>query len=266
MITKNDFGKLVNLYTNIRETIEKSSTGEVRGRLVISRRGNKIQFYHSYFDSKDGQMRVYLGKDKLNLIKALAQKQYNNKVRKIVEKRERQLTSLLKEYEDGEIELIYENLSPERKQLVTPFVISFEDQLEMWKAQPYQGKGFEPDCKIIYTKKGERVRSKSEKIMSDRFFDLGIEYKYECPLFLKDGIRLYPDFTFLSPITGEEIYWEHNGMVDDPTYAINMIKKVTQYEKNGIFRGKNLIVTYESSNFNLDYTWMDVLIKKYLKP
>lgn len=27
---------------------------------------------------------------------------------------------------------------------------------------------------------------------------------------------VYPDFTFLSRRTGEEIYWEHEGMMDKP--------------------------------------------------
>ena len=49
---------------------------------------------------------------------------------------------------------------------------------------------------------------------------------------------VYPDFTFLSPKTGEEIYWEHDGRMDDPEYARKAIKKIETYEKNGIFQGK----------------------------
>ena len=57
---------------------------------------------------------------------------------------------------------------------------------------------------------------------------------------------VYPDFTFLSKKTGEEIYWEHNGMVDNPVYARNMVRKIECYENNGIFPGERLILTYET--------------------
>ena len=64
----------------------------------------------------------------------------------------------------------------------------------------------------------------------------GIKYKYECPLYLNGIGTICPDFTFLSPRTGEEICWEHNGKVNDPTYDRNMVKKIQEYEKNGILR------------------------------
>ena len=57
------------------------------------------------------------------------------------------------------------------------------------------------------------------------FYHHGIEYKYECPLHLKDGRVVYPDFTFLSPRIGREIYWEHNGRVDDPIYARKICRR-----------------------------------------
>lgn len=266
MFIKNHLEVLEKRYTNIKNNIEKSGVGEFRGGLVIAKNKEIIQYYHAYTDSKDGKRkRVYLSKDKSNIIKALAQKQYNYKVYKIVEKRLRQLRWILKEYEDNEIELVYDGLSLERKNLVYPFVMTYEDKVKEWKKEPYKGNTFAFDSPQIFTKKGERVRSKSEKIMADRFYDLGIEYKYECPLHLNDGSRIYPDFTFLSPITGEEIYWEHHGMIDDANYATNMIKKISTYEKNGIFRGENLIITYELSKFNLDSSWLDLLINKFLK-
>ena len=49
-----------------------------------------------------------------------------------------------------------------------------------------------------YTIKGERVRSKSEKIIADELYRYQIPYKYEFPLTLAThnrNIQLYPDFT-----------------------------------------------------------------------
>ena len=114
------------------------------------------------------------------------------------------------------------------------------------------------------TEKGERVRSKSEKIMADYFFRHGIEYKYECPIHLKGVGIVYPDFTFLSKRTGQEIYWEHCGMVDSPTYARNMVRKINAYERNGIFPGERLILTYETEQTILNTEKIEQMIQKYL--
>ena len=57
---------------------------------------------------------------------------------------------------------------------------------------------------------------------------------------------MYPDFTFLSKRTGKEIYWEHEGRMDDPGYVKSAIKKMESYENNGIFIGERLILTFET--------------------
>ena len=51
--------------------------------------------------------------------------------------------------------------------------------MKEWKEKGYNKKGFREDAPIILTEKGERVRSKSEKILADYFYRKGIEYKYE---------------------------------------------------------------------------------------
>ena len=128
----------------------------------------------------------------------------------------------------------------------------------------YKGKEFQEGVPIILTEKGERVRSKSEKIMADYFFRNGIEYKYECPLYLKRTGIIYPDFTFLSEKTGDEIYWEHCGKVDEPLYARSMIRKINAYEDNGIFSGERLILTYETEQTILNTGKIEQLAKRYL--
>lgn len=44
----------------------------------------------------------------------------------------------------------------------------------------------------------------------------------------------------------KEMYWEHLGMMDDSNYVENALQKIALYEQNGIFPGKNLILTYET--------------------
>lgn len=103
------------------------------------------------------------------------------------------------------------------------------------------------------TENGELVRSKSEKIIADKFFKHKIHYQYEKPLILFDGnhrIKLHPDFTLLKKGDFQEYYHEHFGMMDTPDYCRSAIRKISLYRKNGIFEGERLFITFESSLFS----------------
>ena len=117
---------------------------------------------------------------------------------------------------------------------------------------------------MILTELGERVRSKSEKILADFFYRNRIPYKYECPLYLKNFGMVYPDFTFLSAKTGQEIYWEHDGRMDDPVYTQRAVRKIQAYEQNGIYPGEQLILTFETEKSVLDLRMVKRLAEKYL--
>lgn len=121
---------------------------------------------------------------------------------------------------------------------------------------------FEENAPEIYTEKGERVRSKSEKIIADKLFLLGIPYRYECPLHLSDRLVVYPDFTILRVAERKELYWEHFGMMDDADYVENVMLKISSYEKNGVFLGIDLFATFETSRKPLNARALDVMLKE----
>lgn len=159
---------------------------------------------------------------------------------------------------------IYLDESPERRDLVQPFRKSWEQILDGWQHQKYIGKTFEPGTKEYYTEKGERVRSKSEQTLANYFFYHQIPYLYEKPIQLKGIGTVYPDFTFLSPRTRKEIYWEHEGMMDLPAYARTAVRKINAYEATNIFPGERLILTWETDETVLDTRLVEALCKKYL--
>ena len=105
------------------------------------------------------------------------------------------------------------------------------------------------------------MRSKSEKIIADRLFALGSSYRYEFPLQLNGNVVVYPDFTLLNIDTREEIYLEHCGLMDDPRYVQNLMFKLKTYEKNGIYLGINLFLTYENQRYPFNGKLLDVLMK-----
>lgn len=232
------------------------------GRLRISRSHDYVQYYWCRNEKKTG---IYISKDNIILVRQLAQKAYDEKVLKMAEKRLLQIKKIVRDYRDDEIEMIYLKEREERQVLINPVVYSWEEKIRRWKEEEYEGKEFDENAPLILTEKGERVRSKSEKIMADYFFREGIEYKYEHPLYLKGVGMVYPDFTFLSKKNDKEVYWEHNGKVDDPAYARKMVKKINLYENNGIYVGERLILTYETEYTVLNTGKIEALVKKYLR-
>ena len=249
--------RLEEIFKTVKNRLEHSPEGHLR----LSKSHNQIQYYCCTEEKKSGN---YIPKQDILLAKQLAQKSYDEKILKLAEKRIKQIEKLVKDYSDDELEQIYLKEHATRQKLIEPVEPTWEQKLNEWKAKEYKGKDFQEGLPVILTEKGERVRSKSEKIMADYFYRNGIEYKYECPLYLKGTGMVYPDFTFLSRKTGEEMYWEHNGRVDDPKYARRMVNKINAYEYNGIFAGERLILTFETEQTILNTKKIEQLVKKYL--
>ena len=80
---------------------------------------------------------------------------------------------------------------------------------------------------------GQWVLSKSEMTIANLLVRHGVEYEYGKPLFAS-GRSYEPDFTIHSD--GEDWYWEHWGMMDDPKYLASRREKVEWYNKH--FRGR----------------------------
>lgn len=249
----------------IQRTLEERLIDVPEGTLRIFESKNQIQYIHCTQNAnKSGNKLSYIKKADRNMANQLAQKSYDQKVQKIVSRRLKQFDKLAKEYEDNEIDNIFERMHPNRQRLVEPVEKMWNQKVLEWKNVPYIGKEFENGIPEIYTKKGERVRSKSEKILADTFCDLGIEYKYECPLKLNGYGIVYPDFTILRKRDGEEVYWEHDGRMDDPKYAEKAIRKINNYISNGLFPGDRLIVSFESSGVVIRDSVIKMMIDKYL--
>lgn len=250
-----------NRLQTIVQTAKERLKEAPEGNLRITKSHGYRQYYQCTGEKKGGQ---YIAKENEDLVQRLAQKTYDEKVLRLAEKRLTQIKRLAESYEEDEISRIYLEENETRQKLIVPVEQTWEQILREWTSKKYEGKEFQDGSAVILTEKGERVRSKSEKIMADHFFHHGIEYKYECPLHLKGMGIVYPDFTFLSRRTGQEIYWEHCGMMDSPTYARNTVRKINAYERNGIFPGERLILTYETEQTILNTEMIEQMIQKYL--
>lgn len=91
------------------------------------------------------------------------------------------------------------------------------------------------------TDRGEYVASKSEMMIANKLYSLGIHYEYEQEIVI-GNVRFRPDFTIYTK-DGRVFYWEHAGMMEDPEYRRRHYDKMDFYERNGIRLQENLIVT-----------------------
>ena len=232
------------------------------GTLRLSSCRKNVQYYHCLpGKEKNG---TYIPKEQDRLIRSLAQKSYDEKIKRLAEKRLAQLKKLTKDYDEEEVEQVYLREHAERQKLIDPVEPTWEQQVEQWISMEYPGKEFQEGTAVILTQKGERVRSKSEKILADYFYQCGIPYKYEKPLYLKGFGIVHPDFTFLSKRTRKEIYWEHDGRMDDPVYAQSVVRKIQAYEENDIYPGEQLILTFETEKQVLNTREIERLVRRYL--
>ena len=249
----------------IKQKIDESLDAAPEGKIRVSSTGSYPMFFHCTDESsKSREIGEYITKDKRDIIKPLVQKEYDQKMKRTVEKRLNQIQRINAKYDDKELEEIYNRLHPMKQRFVIPYEKPWQQKVSAWKSVPYTGKAFEPGTPEIYTKKGERVRSKSEKLIADTLFEMGIEYKSECPIYLKGYGQVFPDFTILSRKTGKEMYWEHEGRMDDPHYSEKAVRKINSYVYNNIIPGDTLILTFETSSTVLNDRTIKKMIDSYL--
>ena len=204
----------------------------------------------------------YIPISETKLPRLLAQKDYGKQfliaARRELDNLERVIALLLKDNADK----AFESLSDCRKELVRPYILSDEDYAKVWQEQRIEALSFRQEEKKYDTNRGDRVRSKSEALLANLLFDLGIPYHYEKALKLQNGRVRYPDFTLLDVRQRKEIYWEHLGLIDDDMYRWENLEKINEYRRNGIYGLKNLIVTYESEQNPLDIAGIKSMLKE----
>ena len=242
---------------------EKALKQSPRGTLVIETKATKDEWYVNIKDEK----RLYLPKTEELSARQMAQASYAKDFLKAAGKVRRELEQIqaLKGGRSASVMFHalaepYEKLSDARKKLVAPYVLPDEEFAAAWEAVPYQGKPFDPDAPEIYTERGERVRSKSEKMIADKLYRMGLHYRYECPHVIRGIGTVYSDFTILDLREREEVLHEHFGLMDQPEYLKTALWKIDQYEKSGHFPGRQLLCSFESASHPIDLQSFEKMI------
>ena len=233
---------------NLRRTPE--------GRLRVS--GGK--FYQ--LTEKGDTSGKYIPKNKVRLIRALAQKDYDIQVLALARAELKSLDSG-RFYTGLRFEDAYDLLHEKRKEFVIPAALTDEMYISKWLAQPYERMGFDENAPGYFTGGGVRVRSKSELIIANRFEKYKVPFLYEVPVYI-EGKTCRPDFLVLKMPERKEIYWEHLGMLGSEDYSNKNVWKINEYSRAGIIIGHNLILTLETGAAALDTECIDAIIKTVL--
>ena len=259
---KNEEEKLKGQKKLLERRLKNAPEGSLR---VMMARGKYPQYYCYDSSKKDKHPHgTYIRKKNLNLARRLAQKEYDREVLRKIGLELKLIQRLAVLYQEP-VEDLYRKLSLPRRSLVEPLEPDDETFLSKWReGKVIQGNTY-PIESNIFTENGEHVRSKSEKIIADKFLSEGIPYIYEPMLKFSDGYGLFPDFVLMNMRTRKEYYYEHFGMMDDPEYSAKAIRKMQEYQKRGFFFGENLLYTFEMQKETIDTRELQKLIKRYLK-
>ena len=248
--------------TLLRQAIRRaeSKTAFPEGRLRISNDRGSTRYYHV----SDGTAHEedYIPKSNLSLAKELAQKDYNRTFLEMAGKELNRIERLIKQLSAESADTAYSNLNEHRRALITPYIYTDDKYAEEWLKMSYRPNPYKSEEKTRDTNRGDKVRSKSEAFIANILFDLGIPYLYEQALKLRNGKIYYPDFTLLKKNTRETIYLEHLGLLDDETYRKSNLLKLDEYRANGIYIGKNLLITYETLDSPLDINGIRRMLKE----
>lgn len=253
---REEMNQLEKIVEKARKRISIAPTGYLR----IKKKRGGVEYYYKSKDVSSSNGR-YMKKSEEKIVRGIAQRDYDTNIVKNAEERIKIIDAFLKEYEKTSLKSIYEEMNPYRRKLLFAPIIPDEEYIKQWQLVRYEGKIFQSETPEIITERGERVRSKSEKIIADKLYALGIPYRYEYPLVLEGGIKLYPDFTILRMPQRDEVYLEHLGLLDNNEYVESVVYKLNAYERNGIYLGVNLFITHETSKKPLNTRALNSIIR-----
>lgn len=257
--------KSSNLYAEAQERLKdlrqvqkrllKEATKYPEGRIRILKSKNRIQYYLR-MDSMD-KSGAYIPKKDTYRIKLYLQKKYNMDSLRIITEEIKHLEKFLKNTMTDKcskaeaIRQLLDDYPEDAKRYIQPVDVSDQEFIKEWQSEAFEGKEVSETTAVFITEKGERVRSKSELAIANMLYKYGIPYKYECPIVLKNGVTVHPDFTIFDVRNRKELYWEHLGRMGDPDYVVTNIKKLKDYNRSGVVFGDNLIITMETASMPL---------------
>lgn len=244
-----------------KECIRKLS-GLPEGTLRAEKRNGKI-YYRTRRDGKS----VYVKREDSEIVGLLKERKRLETMVKVIDKNIEALQQVYDSYCPYS-EAYIEKLIPEsyrHDSACSKKIDGKYDSPEDWANAHYRKKEWKQNYRIPgqVTLKGDRVRSKSELTIANMLYTMGIPYHYEEEVVLS-GIKVAPDFVIYVKSKNRFVILEHFGRMFDPGYQSEYGSKVGLYISNGYMPGRDLFMTYDDKDGNLDTKQIEELIEMYL--
>lgn len=238
------------------QNLEKQVMNLPPGNLICARNGK----HYKWYQSEEGT-NSYIPKENRPFAELLAVKKYLSLLLEDLSHEKRAIQFYLNHHSNtAKSSQLLSN--PEFKNLLTPHFTPLSQELSDWANSPYEHNPQHPEHLLHKSSSGNLVRSKSESIIDMLLYINQIPFRYECALQLGET-TLYPDFTIRHPQTGAMYYWEHFGLMDNPTYSQNAYSKLQLYTSHGIVPSIQLITTYETKENPLGSDIVEKIIAHY---
>lgn len=239
-------------------SIERQQMKLPQGKLICSHTGKYCKW-----ECSDGKKKTYIPKKDRGLAEKLAAKKYLSALWNDLAHEKYAIDLYLRSHSNykPEVEKLLSG-SSEVEKLLSPYFSPLSRELDEWMKTSYETNPNNPEHLIQKVGPNEFVRSKSEAMIIKVLKQYKIPYRYESKLEFGNVI-IYPDFTIRHPKTGEYIYWEHFGLLDNADYVNNMHLKLRTFTKHGIMPGINLIMTFENQENPLTFEMIEMMVKYY---
>lgn len=237
-------------------SLQKKIDTYPKGHLICCHDGTRCKWYLS-----DGHTRQLIPKSKRALAELLALKKYESCILQELQQEKKAQDTYLRLHPTIKKSEHLLTL-PGYADLLSSHFQPLSQELADWMSSPYEQNQRHPEHLLHKTPVGHCVRSKSEAMIDSLLYTNKIPFRYECLLIL-DNISFYPDFTIRHPQTGKTYYWEHFGMMDDPTYCKRTASKLQLYLSHGIIPSIQLITTYENQQNPLTMETIQKIIDHY---
>lgn len=197
----------------------------------------------------NGKGRTYISQKNKKLAEKLTYRKYLKLKREVIQEEKASCYNVLNSF-NGAVENLQAFLHDKHyAQILKKSGINNTEQAyyKDWVNQKYNTNPHYLEQLTFVCPSGNYVRSKSEVFIDMVLSQYGIPFRYECELQI-GKIKFFPDFTIMNPMTGEILYWEHFGRMDNEEYARNAFGKMKKYYEAGIVPGRNLIMTFETKD------------------
>ena len=213
---------------------------------------------------------VRLGGDDDPEVVRIKQRKFDQELLKVLQKNRKLLGKIRGKILPYDPETIDSRLKPlyrDQSGLVNkaPGIISSDE----WKRIGNKRNGYPMDADCNVTTDGTKARSKSELIIYTIIKGYKVVFCFDVEITLKNDagqtVTVCPDF-IIKCDDGSIIIIEHLGLLSDPVYLENALKKIHLYLINGFRLNENLFLTADDVDGKINAQAIDNLIRNMILP